>query len=65
MKQVTQKEFYDCIGPKDVILKIENPYKYPYTTIFYIKNTNILVGKIIGFIPENSGLTESKYYLMQ
>ena len=61
-KEVTNKEFFDAIGPTDV-----SPYitteKYPYTSEFRTR-TGVVVGKIVdSYITGNAGLTRSKYYL--
>ena len=45
MIQVTQKEFYNHIGPKDAVVSVENVYKYPYTSLFKLRNGTLL-GKV-------------------
>ncbi len=66
MKNVSKDEFYNIIGPQDACVRIENEYKWPYTTLFELRHARKLVGKIVITSPENTGhkypLT-TNYYL--
>ena len=61
MKEVTKTEFYAAIGNQDACIRIENQYKWPYTTLFELRHSRKLVGKVVDSVE--NGLTVSKYYL--
>ena len=44
-EEVTQKEFYDKIGPLDVELEVKGPY--PYKTLFRVKGNKNIIGYTI------------------
>ena len=50
MIEVNKEKFFECVYPLDI--EVSPIGKYPYTSIFKIKGSNKLVGKII-----KSGLT--------
>ena len=64
MHEVSMKEYYAAIGPRDVIGRITNS-TWPYTTEHADRNSRRLRGRIVGFIPEGSGLASHRYYLPQ
>lgn len=41
-EKVTSERFYEGIGDKDVILKVEEPY--PYKILFKMRRTGTIVG---------------------
>lgn len=51
-RQVTSDDFYNAIGPLDVVLEIKEPY--PYKTLFKMRNG----GKVVGYEDR-----DGKYYL--
>lgn len=59
-RDVSMDEFFSVIGPMDV-----HPYpqgKWPYTSLFKTRS-GFVVGKAEDFLPEGSGLTETRYWL--
>lgn len=60
--EVTAKAFYDRIGPLDVNPYIQ-PGKYPYTSLWILRDWRTVIGKSVGFIPEGKALEETRYYL--
>jgi phosphoenolpyruvate synthase/pyruvate phosphate dikinase len=51
MRKVSQKEFYQIIGPQDVCLRISE--FFPYTTEFYLKHSNKVIGKTVDSYRNN------------
>lgn len=48
MKKVSKKRFYDFIGNQDAYVRVENPYGFPFTTLFELHgNANKPLGKIV------------------
>lgn len=67
MKQVTYREFYDAIGQQDAVTSIENEYSYPYTSLFKLRNGELL-GKVVDSYTDgikNKYPMVRKYYLSQ
>ena len=60
LKPVSKTEFYKAIGPRDVVSSIVSGW--PYAMEFNLRYGG-LVGKTVDFLPENSALTETKYFL--
>lgn len=61
MKEVTQQEFYDVIGKKDVHPSVVG--QYPYTSEFKTPMGTV-VGKVVGSYKDgHMGITEKKYFL--
>jgi hypothetical protein len=59
MKEVNKDEFYNTIGPLDVCVSVENEYKYPYTSLFKLRN-----GTLKGKVMDNYGPEGQKYPLI-
>ena len=60
MKEVTRKEFFEAIGKLDVHPHPEG--KWPYTSYFKTPSGQVR-GAIEDHLPEDSGLTKSRYHL--
>jgi len=45
MKEVTKDDFYQVIGPLNVMVSTIGDY--PYTSEFRLKDSNILIGRVI------------------
>lgn len=59
-REVGEKEFFNAMGSQNVHPQAVAPW--PYTS--YFKNPyGDVRGKSVDFIPEDSGLTECRYYL--
>jgi hypothetical protein len=68
MKEVSKEEFYKHVGPLDACLRIENPYKWPYTVLFEIRHNRALIGKSVESFTdgiENNYPTVKKYFINQ
>lgn len=65
MREVNHDEFYKGIGELDVCLRTEDERKYPFTTLFEMRHTHELVGKIVGSYPDNGNKWPviERYYL--
>lgn len=61
MKEVTQKEFFDTVGPRDVHPEIVG--SWPYTSIFRTRSGRYEVGRIVQEIPQGKGLPVSRYFV--
>ena len=61
MREVTQKEFYDVIGPLNVHPHIIND-KWPYTSDFLTPSGQFR-GRVVNTDSLIDGLHERKYYL--
>jgi hypothetical protein len=59
-QEVSQQDFYRGIGPQNVHPLIVGPW--PYTSLFRAPSGEVR-GKVVDFLPEDSSLTESRYYL--
>ena len=59
-REVGQEEFYRVIGAQNVHPQPVEPW--PYTSLFRTPYGKVQ-GKAVDFIPEDSGLTETKYFL--
>lgn len=62
MKEVTKDEFFNFVGPQDACVSVENPYKYPYTSLFKLRHNRKLVGKIVSGYTNN---IENQYPIVQ
>lgn len=59
-REVTKDEFYKAIGNQDVS---PTPVgSWPYTSLFKTRAGQV-VGKVEQYLPEGSGLTNSRYWL--
>lgn len=64
MKEVTKDEFYAAIGEQDACVRVTGDY--PYTSLFELRNTRQLVGKVIQDYTDgikNNYPIVSKYYI--
>lgn len=50
-REVTSEEFYKTVGPLNVTLEVKDPQNpitcglsYPYTTLFFLKDSRRLIG---------------------
>jgi hypothetical protein len=59
-EEVTKEAFFRGIGRQDVTPYPVGPW--PYTSLFKTPHGEVR-GKIVDYIPEDSGLTESRYFL--
>lgn len=63
LREVDYDTFYDTIGPMREVRSTIAPGKWPYTTDM-VNYSGKLVGRIVGYLPENSGLAKYRYYLL-
>ena len=59
-KEVSQRDFFAGIGPQNVHPQPVGPW--PYTSLFKTPHGDVR-GKIVDYLPEDSGVAESRYYL--
>lgn len=59
-REVSKDDFYSAIGPQNVTPIPVGPW--PYTSLFKTPSGEVR-GKAVGFIPEGSALSSTRYYL--
>lgn len=59
-REVSKDEFYRVMGPLNVTPSPTGAW--PYTSLFKTPRGNV-VGKSVGYIPEGSALSATRYYL--
>jgi hypothetical protein len=60
MREVTHAEFFKAIGPQNVHPHVGG--SWPYYSLFKTPHGDVR-GKIEGYLPEDSGMPESRYFL--
>jgi hypothetical protein len=61
--EVDRDVFFKRMNSIDAVTRIV-PGPFPYTTMFELRNRTVL-GKIVGYFPEDSRLESKKYFLIQ
>lgn len=62
MKQVTKKEFWDYIGPQDVVLNVLD-HEYPYDTEFKTRSGTIKGINKTEYDPNNRSKYINTYFI--